>query len=106
MSGLDEKVERLILLENEIGLLLQKIDYANQIGSIEEFGRLLEKDALDKELIVELLREDIIHSFSFDELYVYYVGQIRKLKENDVRDKIFTVFDLIERKRLSIERGR
>lgn len=116
MEGLIEKIERLVLLENEIGLLLKKIDYVrlanslvkndNEVLMSDSYLDYLEKEVLVKEEFLEKKREELISSFTLEELYAAYEKLAGISQVDDKLDKILVIFDLIDHKEMSIESGR
>ena len=96
MERLIGKIERLVLLENEIGLLLKKIDCVRLAKDVS-YLNYLEREIAVKEEILEEKRE---------ELYAAYEKLATILQVDDKLDKILVIFDLIDRKEMSIESGR
>ncbi|CDF11100.1 unknown [Mycoplasma sp. CAG:776] len=105
MERLIGKIERLVLLENEIGLLLKKIDCVRLAKDVS-YLNYLEREIAVKEEILEEKREELISSFTLEELYAAYEKLATILQVDDKLDKILVIFDLIDRKEMSIESGR
>lgn len=66
----------------------------------------MEREIAVKEEILEEKREELISSFTLEELYAAYEKLATILQVDDKLDKILVIFDLIDRKEMSIESGR
>lgn len=116
MGDVRKKIEAIVLLENQIGSLLQKREYAIRSGQIvevddrvltnKEYVRLLTKDIIRYEEERLQIVDDIFVNASLDELYCIYEDVAKEPKDDDKMERLLTIFDLIERKEASRERGR
>lgn len=86
-------LERIVLLERKIGLMLNKEgSYFEEISSYEE----MRAQVVDR----------VLRSSSLDDLYAVY-EKIAKAPKDDLKiEKILAIIDLIDQKMVSIERGR
>ena len=116
MGDVRRKVEAIVLLENQIGSLLQKREYAiksEQIVEVngrvlinQEYIRFLTKEIIFSEEERCQVIDDILMNESIDELYHIYEDVAKEPKDEFKMERLLTIFDLIERKEASIERGR
>ena len=116
MGDVRGKIEAIVLLENQIGSLLQKREYAIKSGQVVEVnGRVLTNGEYIRYLTKEMIRyeeekcqviEDVLINRPVDELYRIYEDVAKEPKDESKMEKLLTIFDLIERKEENIERGR
>ena len=116
MGDVRRKIEAIVLLENQIGSLLQKREYALKSGQIvevdgqvfinQEYIRFLTKDIVHYEEEKSQIIDDVLMNESIDELYLFYEDIAKEPKDESKMEKLLTIFDLIERKEENIERGR
>lgn len=116
MGDVRRKIEAIVLLENQIGSLLQKREYAVKSGQIVEMGdHVLTNGEYIRFLTKEIIRyeeercqviDDVLMNEARDELYRIYEDVAKEPKDESKMEKLLTIFDLIERKEENIERGR
>lgn len=116
MGDVRSKIEAIILLENQMSLLLQKREYAIKSGQIievdgcvftnQEYIHFLTKEIIHYEEERCQIIDDIMMNDNLDELYNVYEDIAYEPKDEYKMDKLLTIFDLIEKKEASIERGR
>ncbi len=115
MEDLVKEIKQIALLENEIGLLVRKIDFIEMekqvrddycLFSIDQYLSYLKQKIEVQEDMLEALREEVLSIYSLTQLYIAYEQLSLQEYVNDKLDIIFVIFDLIDRKEMSIERGR
>lgn len=116
MVDIRRKVEAIVLLENQIGSLLQKREHVIKSGQNVEMGdHVLTNEEyilfLTKEIIFSeeercQFIDDILMNESIDKLYHVYEDVAKEPKDEFKMERLLTIFDLIDRKEASIERGR
>ena len=86
-------LERIVLLERKIGLMLNKGGpYLEEVSSCEE---------MRAQVVDRVLQES-----SLDDLYAVYKEIALEPKDDLKMEKILAIIDLIDQKTMSIERGR
>ena len=115
MVDVRKKIEEIVLLENQIGLLIQKREYALKTGQIVEVeGRILSTREYVRKLTKEIIQYeeercnivDVILNSSIDDVYAAYECIANEEKDEYKMERLLTVFDLIERMEENRERGR
>lgn len=115
MGDVRKKIEEIVLLENQIGLLIQKREYALKTGQIVEVeGRVLSTREYVRELTKEIIQYeeercnivDVVLNSSIEEVYAAYECIANEPKDEYKMERLLTVFDLIERMEENRERGR
>ena len=114
MGDVRGKIEAIVLLENQVGSLLQKREYAIKSGQVVEVnGRVLTNGEYIRYLTKEMVRyeeekcqviEDVLINGPVDELYRIYEDIAKEPKDEFKMERLLTIFDLIERKEANKER--
>ena len=116
MGDVRKKIEAIVLLENQIGSLLQKREYAIRSGQIVEvdehvltngeYIRFLTKEIIRYEEERGQVIDDVLMNGARDELYRIYEDIAKEPKDEFKMERLLTIFDLIERKEAKKERRR
>ncbi len=110
MENIRRKIEEIILLENHKGFLALKRENDikradNKHSSLKYVEYLTKKIANFEEIRFQIIN-DILMNYSIEELYQIYEVIAKEPKDEHKMERLLTIFDLIEQKERSIERGK
>ena len=93
MERILSDLEKIVLLERKIGMMLDKS--GSYLDEVLECERKRASIALN-----------IMHYATLDELYAVYIALAKEPKDELKMEKILAIIDLIDNQMMSIERGR
>lgn len=99
MEDLVKEIKQIALLENEIGLLVRKIDFIEMENKLEmiivffdrSIFKLFKAKIEVQEDMLEALREEVLSIYSLTQLYIAYEQLSLQEYVNDKLDIIFVI---------------